>query len=177
MTFRPLALAALLALAAAGEAHAVTFTTNGPVAVTTGAPVSFTVSASQLYGAQLGTYDITANYSSSLLSFSSVAFSNALGDPALFEAITTSTPATGAVEFADVSLLPGSSLAGLQPAGGFALATLNFTALRSGSAAVSLSNVIAGDASGKALLVPEPASAALCLSLLGGAVLLRRRRG
>ena len=79
--------------------------------------------------ASLGAFDISIAFDASILSFTSYALGNYLGDVGIAEAIDASEgELVGAVNVAEVSLLSVPDLDALQP-GAFTLATLNFTVL------------------------------------------------
>jgi hypothetical protein len=81
------------------------------------------------------------------------------------EALTDFTFMSGAVEFAEVSLLSPAQLDALQPAN-FSLATITFTALASGTSSLSFLEATVDDAFGNK--IPEPGTLVLlCIGVFG----------
>jgi len=115
----------------------------------------------------LGSYDLTINFDSSILSFSSVSLNTVFG-------VTLGpfiTPTLGAINTADVSLELPADLLSLQTANDFMLGEFQFNTFAAGSSLLSISGVTLGDAFGNSVAtsvldtgnivvsaVPEPAT-------------------
>jgi hypothetical protein len=180
------AVAALVAANAWSTSTAAVVTHTPTTAATiAGAPVVVDVRISDLgAGNSLGAFDLDLGYDPALVSFSSVAFGPALGNPALFEALTgVSAALPGVIDFSEVSLLTPAELAAAQGSS-FSLATLTFMGVGTGTAAFSiLGTSILSDAFGRPLPIsplkpiPEPESVfPLGLGLAALTALRRQRR-
>jgi hypothetical protein len=139
----------------------------------------------------LGAFDISIGFDASALSFTGYSFGDYLGDLDLFEAIDASAgDLGGAVNVAEVSLLPAALLDALQP-DTFILATLNFSVIDLAAGADTLLSVLSAqlaDASGfeienpglgSALIqstVPVPGTLLLMAASLFGWLTLKRRQ-
>ncbi|MBY0243117.1 MAG: cohesin domain-containing protein [Burkholderiaceae bacterium] len=135
-------------------------------------------------GTDLGAFDLNVLFDASLLNLTGYALGASLGDTSLFEALDISLGNTAAGKFnlSEISLL--SDLSAQQDA--FTLATLYFSGAAVGSSALSLGDVLLGDAFGNALpadlqgasvtSVPEPHNLALFLAGLALAGAVRRQR-
>jgi hypothetical protein len=148
--------------------------------VINGGSLSIGVFVRDLGAHALGAFDVSVAYDPALVSpTGAVNFGSALGDPALFEALTDVNTATPRIlEFAETSLLSTAQLLALQPPSGFLLATLSFNAIGSGTAQFSITNALLADAAtGGALpvAIPEPETLVLLLSGLGALGLARTR--
>jgi len=136
--------------------------------VVSGQPVHFNLLLSGLGPAVLGGFDLDYGYSAALLDLTGVTFGSGLGDPALFEALTsTNTSIPGIVDLAEVSLLTNAQLAALQPTSGFLLATLSFNATGNGTAAMNFVSGTLADGNGRALAFTVPEPSTLVLLALG----------
>lgn len=145
--------------------------------VQAGDTLSVAVVVSGLGKLIVSAFDLDVLYDPNLLASQDIKFGPWLGDPALFEVIedpTGSATASGVLDFSAVSLLSDADLKTLQQSaqGTLTLATLNFTALAGGNAALQFSwgpgNMI--------VLAPEPGSGLLLATgLLVG--VFRRRLG
>jgi hypothetical protein len=147
-----------------------------PASVVAGGTVTMSVLVSSL-GDVLGAFDLGVAYDPALLSPTGVTFGPALGDPGLFEALTTSSTATpGVFGISEVSLLGAAQLASLQSAYQFELATLSFVGLANGTVSASFAGgalLVSGGANPTPLVIPEPATTLLVA--LGALALLRGR--
>lgn len=179
--------AALLAASAiAAPAMATTLSFTPAVGnLTVGGNVAIDVRVSGLAaGTDVGAFDFSVLFNASVLNLTGYTLGAALGDVSAFEALDASAGSIGNGKFnlAEISLL--SDLGPQQDA--FTLATLYFTGIAAGSSALSLGDVVLGDAFGNALAadlggatvsaVPEPQVLLLFISglaLLGAA---RRQR-
>lgn len=135
-------------------------------------------------GTDIGAFDLNVLFDASLLNLTGYALGASLGDTSLFEALDISLGNTAAGKFnlSEISLL--SDLSAQQDA--FTLATLYFSGAAVGSSALSLGDVVLGDAFGNALQadlqgasvtsVPEPHNLALFLAGLALAGAVRRQR-
>jgi hypothetical protein len=130
-----------------------------PISVTTGQSIDFMLQISgHTPGAapSVGAFDLTVGFDQTLLTPTAVAFGPFLGNTALFEALTSSSLMPSQVNVAEVSLLPSTTLDALQPAI-FSLATLTFSAKKSGTASLGFTAGVVDDAFGNKLAsVPEP---------------------
>jgi hypothetical protein len=152
----------LCCLASAGAWAALLTLSPAQANVTNGQSVNVGLLISNLAGHGLGAFDVSIAYNPALLTPTGVVnFGPALGDPTLFDALTSIGGTPGLFEFAETSLLTTAQLAALQPASGFLLATIPFTAIGSGSAPFVIRNALLADAAtGAAIAVqlPEPAT-------------------
>lgn len=141
----------------------------------------------------LAAFDLDVTFDPSVLGFVSVVFGSALGNPALFEALTSSSLLGGPVrvDLAEASLLSNAVLDASQPAS-FVLATIQFTALALGEAQLAITqavlantaggpgaNQITADLFGASVTVtaiPEPATLAMLVAGLIGLARLRTPR-
>jgi hypothetical protein len=116
----------------------------------------------------VGAFDLTVGFDQALLTPNAVAFGTFLGNPALFEAATSSVIMPSAVNVAEVSFLSSTALDALQPAT-FSLATLTFTAKASGTAMLTFTGGVVDDTFGNKLVsIPEPRTLwAIALPVLG----------
>ena len=177
------AFGALGCLANAGASAALLTLSPIQANVTSGQSVSLALSISNLAGHGLGAFDVSIAYNPALLTPTGVVnFGPALGDPALFEAITSVGGTPGLFEFAETSLLSTAQLAALQPASGFFLASVPFTAIGSGSSTFAIRNALLADAATGAAIpvqLPEPGTLLLvglaALSLVGTRLVYTRR--
>lgn len=176
----------LLCVFASGLRGAVIVTfTPSPQAVTAMSMISVNAAISGLGAGSppsVGSFDIFLGYDASLLTPTGVVFGNLLGIPDV-EALTDVRFFTGIVEFTEVSLLANANLDALQPSG-FTLATVNFNALRNGSAAFQYLGGPVDDANGNLIFgtktIPEPATfmiSALGLVLVASGHRYRSRSG
>jgi hypothetical protein len=136
----------------------------------------------------LGAFDLTLSDSLGILSFLGVSFGTELGDPSLGQALVSSTaPATGAVELKEVSELSTDTLVTNQPAN-FTLATISFVAGTPGTTSIGISKITLPDGNGVLLAItgvsgstltvlPEPASGLLVAAGLCSLSLAARGRG
>jgi hypothetical protein len=137
----------------------------------------------------VGSFDLTLAFDAALLLPASVSFGNLLGNPALLEALTDQIFLPGAIEFAEVSLLPPATLDALQPVS-FRLATLTFQTLSPGTGSLNFSAITIDDnfgvklpvtpTGGNITVIPEPASVGMLLVgllLASGAIRRKRYRG
>lgn len=92
----------------------------------------------------IGSYDLTINFDSSILSFSSVSLNTVFG-ATLGPFIT---PAPGTVSIADVSLELPVDLLSLQTASDFMLGEFQFNTLSAGASLLNISSVTLGDVFG-----------------------------
>jgi len=188
---RPLALLlpCLLALALPRATQAVSIALDPPSqAVDRGDTFTLTLPASALAGAAIGAFDVDVSFDAAHVAFVGAAFSNALGDLALGDALPDVVPGAGTLNLASVSLLDPITLAALQ-GDPVALVTLTFQATAAGAAAFGLDSALLSDAFAVALVlesktgatvdVPEPGAALLVLgpllALATGAALRRGR--
>jgi hypothetical protein len=145
--------------------------------------------------ASLGAFDISIAFDASVLSFTSYALGNYLGDVGIAEAIDASGGGLGSsINVAEVSLLSAPDLDTLQP-GAFTLATLNFSVIDLEEGAETelslLAGLVLGDAFGQALSattagpasvqnlstnVPVPGTLFLLTASLFGLLTLNRRQ-
>jgi hypothetical protein len=111
-----------------------------------------------------------------VLAVDQVVFGDRLGDPdpMAFETLTSVLLGAGLVDFAQVSFLSTAELMDLQPAG-FRLATISFSALASGSAPLTLSQIRVDDPFGNKISIPGPGTLPLLLIGCIPTVLCRRR--
>jgi hypothetical protein len=129
----------------------------------------------------VGAFDLSVAFNPSLLAPAAtpVTFGPYLGDPGI-TALAAFTLSPGAVEFAEVSLLDSPSLDSLQATqnGNFALGTLSFRALNSGTATFAFTTGVVDDAFGNKLVaIPEPImTVPLGSALLAMAALAERKR-
>ena len=135
-------------------------------------------------GIDLGAFDFNVLFNSGVLSLTGYTLGAALGDVGAFEALDAGLghTASGVFNLAEISLL--SDLSPQQDA--FTLATLYFTAVAAGNSALSLGDVVLGDAFGGALAadlgsaavsaVPEPQGLLLFVSCLALLFATRRMR-
>src|SRR5215510_3900761 len=124
-------IAATFVLLASRPATAITISFQ-PTATTLaiGASTAVDVIATRGVGEIVSAFDFDLQYDPSIIRATGVSFGNFLGDLSNFEAITDSKLATaGLADFAEVSLLTDLSLANLQSATQFRLATISFDAL------------------------------------------------
>ncbi len=166
--------------------------------VTVGSPVAVDVRVSGLgdgTAPSVGAFDFTLTYDSDILCLISVVFGPFLGDPALFQAITTvDDTGPGSIRLVELSLLEADPvtcflcippfLDALQPAN-FTLATLTFDTLSIGTSLLDFSSVILSDAFGIGLTtdignssvsaVPAPSSLGMLVLGLTILVLMHRR--
>jgi hypothetical protein len=173
--------AGTLGVLAAGPSRATPSLSVSPFVqtVVSGQPAHFNLLLSGLSPAVLGGFDLDYGYSTALLNLTGVTFGSGLGDPALFEALTsTDTSIPGIVDLAEVSLLTNAQLAALQPTAGFLLATLSFNAIGNGTATISFVSGTLADADGRALsfTVPEPSTLVLLALGLAASVKLRPKK-
>lgn len=107
-----------------------------------GNSVSVDVLAALGPGEIVSAFDFDLRYDSPFIRTTGVSFTNLLGDPGKQEAITASDLTTpGLTNFAELSLLNDADLAALQSSsGGFKLATISFTAIRSGTSVLEFIN-------------------------------------
>jgi hypothetical protein len=197
---RKLLLASLLGLAlAAPPAGAISIALlPSAVSAAVGGTVDLAVVVSGLdtSSSSLGSYDLDLTFDSSLLTFASLDFGDALSDVLDPSSSIQIGPFVGGgvIDFAEVSLLSHSELQTIQSALGdpLTIATLHFTVSAEGTSSVAISQALAaGGSTGGALpvtslagarvtgvaagAVPEPGAAALfALGLL--AVLQRGAR-
>lgn len=179
--------ASLLAASAIGAPAMATTLSFTPTAasVAVGGSVAVDVRISDLAaGADLGAFDFNVLFNSGVLSLTGYTLGAALGDLSVFEALDASlgNSVSGVFNLAEISLL--SDLAFQQDS--FTLATLYFTAVASGSSALSLGDVVLGDAFGNAVAadlggaavsaVPEPQALLLFMSGLALLGAVRRQR-
>jgi hypothetical protein len=162
-----------------------------PLLATTGDSILLNLVVSGLGTDSLGAFDISVGFDSSALSFTSYSLGNYLGNVNLLEAIDGSVGNTGgAVNVAEVSLLPDFDLDTLQP-GAFTLATLNFNVINLAVGTVTqlsvLSGPVLGDALGSPIVVtglgsasvgtvPIPGTLALLTGSMLGWLTLKRRQ-
>ena len=138
-------------------------------------------------GLLVGAFDITVGFDSSIVTFNSITFGSQLGDPGLFEAVTSFTPGAGSINAAETSLLV--DLSGLQDGNPFPLFSLDFTAVSIGVSPLNFSFALLSDDQGLAIDplaltsgsitvsdIPEPSTSLLLLGGLAAAVALLRRR-
>jgi hypothetical protein len=190
MIRRPFVLAlALLALATAAvrDASALVLSfspTSVPANV--GDSVSVDVVATALGTDVIAGFDLDVLFDPSILAPTSVLFGTGLGDPSLFEALTSFGFTPGVVDFAEVSFLTTSELDALQSEP-LTLATLGFDVIGPGLSALSFrldaANLVV-DGDGNTLevvtragsvgnaVVPEPSAA---LVFAAGAALIAAR--
>lgn len=131
----------------------------GSTNVITGQSVDFALLISghtQGIAPSVGAFDLTVGFDQNLLMPTGVVFGPFLGNPGLFEALTSSSLSLSQVNVAEVSLLSSTTLDALQPAS-FPLATLTFTAKASGVAALAFTAGVVDDTFGNKLAsIPEP---------------------
>lgn len=179
-------LLAASAIAAPAMASTISFT-PASTGVTVGGNVAVDVRVAGLdSGADLGAFDFNVLFNSGVLNLTGYTLGAALGDLGAFEALDVGlgNAASGVFNLAEVSLL--SDLSSQQDA--FTLATLYFTAVAAGNSALSLGEVVLGDAFGGLLAadlggasvsaVPEPQGLLLflsCLALLAATRRMRKR--
>lgn len=150
--------------------------------VTSGQNLQFSLIATGGSGLQnsLSVYDVDVSFDPTLLNFTGAVF----GDPVLGNQLDLTGLGTftdvvigaGSVNLFELSFDDPTDLATLQAAN-FTLATLNFTGLASGTAALGLNINVLADESGNALnAVPEPSALALAMIGLFALVTVRARR-
>jgi hypothetical protein len=124
---------------------------------------------------EVGSFDIFVGFNPALVTPTGVTFGLFLGDPTLFEALTTSAFTASVAEAVEVSLLSNADLDALQTSSSFTLATLSFTAIGSGTAAFTYLGGPVDDGNGvliagTKLEIPEPSFALpIIVLLLAGA--------
>lgn len=179
-------LLAASAIGAPAMASTISFV-PGAASVAVGGNVAVDVRISGLdSGAELGAFDFNVLFNSGVFNLTGYTLGAALGDVAAFEALDVGlgNAAVGVFNLAEISLLSDLSA---QP-NAFTLATLYFTAVAAGNSALSLGDVVLGDAFGGLLAadlggasvsaVPEPQGLLLflsCLALLGATRRMRKQ--
>jgi len=133
-------------------------------------------------GTEIGGFAFDVLFDPAIISPSSVTFGLNLGDPSLFEALTSSSVVGGDANLAEVSLLSVADLRALQVNDSFVLATLNFDALGAGVSALSFANTDFVDGlannltvvtqNGSVTVTPEPGT----MVLLGSGVVVATLR-
>jgi hypothetical protein len=124
----------------------------------------------------IGAFDLDVSFDSLLLSPTAVTFGPFLGEPGI-HALTSFRFFAGVVNIAEVSLLPPGDLDVLQPVS-FGLATLQFTALASGTASFGFSRALVLDGFGNHLpQIPQPSTVLLVAAGLSVLVARARPRG
>jgi hypothetical protein len=144
-------------------------------AVLTGQSVSADVMITGLgLPPEVGSFDLSIAFDPSLLSPVSISFGLLLGNPLFFEALTDSFFVGNIANAAEVSLLSNAQLDALQSSS-FSLFTMNFTALRNGTATFTYAGGPVDDGNGQLIFgskVPEPepgfllVTGLVCLPLL-----------
>jgi hypothetical protein len=189
--FRNLALAIPLLLALAGTAPAEIVLSFNPVAQTVFLPntVSVDLVVSGLGGGVspgLGGFQFNILYDPTIVQATDVTFGLDLGDPGVFEALTSSdVTSPGSASLAETSLLVSSDLLALQPSS-FVMATIDFQTVGPGTSLLSYDSVVLSDESGNILpfsaatgsitvLTPEPALGGAVGALLLAAIAVRFR--
>jgi hypothetical protein len=101
-------------------------------------------------GELIGAFSFNVDYDPLALTATDVQFSNALGDPLLFESIPLFDLTTaGVADISNVSLLFFDfELIPLQPVGGFTIATVSFMAIAQGMTSLGFSDLVIADDSG-----------------------------
>jgi len=112
--------------------------TPASVSASSGEPVIVNIQVSDLgAGNVLGAFDLNVSYNPALFLLGSVVFGKSLGDPLLFEALTTFSVAPGVINLAEVSLLSPAQLDAAQ-GDTFSIAMLTFAGIAPGTATFSL---------------------------------------
>ena len=160
-------------LAGAGGARATILLSFNPSAQTVLLPntVSVDLVVSGLGGGvspALGGFQFNILYNPAIVLATDASFGLDLGDPAAFEALTSSEVSSPrSASLSEISLLASSDLLALQPSS-FVLATLDFQTVGGGTTPLSFDSVVLSDESGNILsfnastgsitvLTPEPA--------------------
>ncbi len=134
----------------------------------------------------VGAFDFDVSFNPGILSPTGVSFGPFLGNPDLFEALTSFALTPVLVDFAEVSLLLPAELDALQQAT-FTLATLSFDTLALGTSPLTFSQVVVADAFGGKLIpsvgggsvnviVSEPNALLLLGAAIAGMMLIGRKR-
>jgi hypothetical protein len=181
-----LALIALATTAARDASALVLSFSPTSVPANVGDSISVDVVASALGTDEIAGFDLDVLFDASILAPTSVVFGTGLGDPSLFEALTSFGFTPGVVDFAEISFLSESELDALQSEP-LVLATLGFDVIGSGLSALTFrldaTNLVV-DADGNTLevttragsvgnaVVPEPSAA---LVFAAGAALIAAR--
>ncbi len=129
-----LLLTGLLPLFLAGPARSATigFSASATV-VDVGESFVVDVVVFGLAGEIVSAYDLDIVYDDAVISLDSIVFTNAVGDPGLFEAFVSSSTGPGLVDLAGLSLLSDADLLAGQGGDSVILASLGFTAHTEGS--------------------------------------------
>jgi len=155
---------------------------QGPLGTTREAEIRIS-GAGDLTAPSVATFDLEVIFDTTVLSFGSAIY----GDPALGDqldllglgSITQTTLGVDVVNLFELSLDSPDDLNQLQR-GDFTLVTLTFDVIGAGVGRLRLEPRVLGDAAGRALAVPEPATVLLLASsvagLAGRSLWSRRRR-
>jgi len=141
-------------------------------------------------GQFIGAFDVTVGYDDNILDIADVAFSNALGDPGLFEALPGTTDLPGSINANNTSLL--FDLSGVQsPPADLTLFSLTFNTIGLGTSPLSFDFGLFSDDFGfsysngqfgtgaitvEGQVIPEPGTWLLMASGLALLALRRKRK-